>query len=74
MMDMTQANKQRYCPTCNKVLRDGYYYCSVDCMDIDEGEGPRRAIPFDERPREHDVHFERDYDRGIDGRNSGYGT
>ena len=34
------------CPICGKKLRKDQYYCSEECVDIADGEGPRKPAGF----------------------------
>jgi len=31
------------CPICGKFLTNWKYYCSEECVDISDGEAPRRS-------------------------------
>ncbi len=36
-------SKIRKCPRCGKRLKEDQYYCSEECVDIADGEAPRRS-------------------------------
>lgn len=37
----------RKCPVCKKSLKPDQYYCSENCADIADGEGPRKSPGFE---------------------------